>query len=92
MTKTELQKQRVKAAIELLEQMGVEFTGDDEGGRLGIMYFDLPGQFSRRDMEVGFWDSIKLHGEGWSADEMDKHRKAVMTEKYFNQLLQGVLV
>ena len=32
MTKTELKKQQVKAAIELLEnEIGVEFTGDDEG-------------------------------------------------------------
>jgi hypothetical protein len=37
MTKTEFKKRLVTLAIEQLEnEFGVEFTGDDEGGRLGF--------------------------------------------------------
>jgi hypothetical protein len=38
MTKTEFKKRLVALAIEQLEnEFGVEFTGDDEGGRLGFI-------------------------------------------------------
>ncbi len=90
MTKTELQKQRVKAAIELLEKYGAEFNGDDEGGRLGFTIMDLPGQFSRRDMEVALWDSIKLHGDGFTKDQIDKHNQAVVVEAALNEALAGL--
>jgi hypothetical protein len=63
MTKTEFKKRLVALAIEQLEnEFGVEFTGDDEGGRLGfITVAGFRGDFSRRDLSVAFWDSIKLH-------------------------------
>jgi hypothetical protein len=53
MTKTEFKKRLVALAIEQLEnEFGVEFTGDDEGGRLGfITVAGFRGDFSRRDME-----------------------------------------
>jgi hypothetical protein len=39
MTKTEFKKRLVALAIEQLEnEFGVEFTGDDEGGRLGFTH------------------------------------------------------
>jgi hypothetical protein len=59
MTKTELKKQLVAAAIDLLEnEFGVEFDGTDEGGRLGFTVAGFSGDFSRRDMEVCLWESI----------------------------------
>jgi hypothetical protein len=73
MTKTELKKQLVAAALELLEnEFGVEFDGTDEGGRLGFTLpeiinagsFIFRGDFSRRDMEVCLWESIPLHQRG----------------------------
>jgi hypothetical protein len=52
MTKTEFKKRLVALAIEQLEnEFGVEFTGDDEGGRLGfITVAGFRGDFSRRDI------------------------------------------
>jgi hypothetical protein len=66
MTKTEFKKRLVALAIEQLEnEFGVEFTGDDEGGRLGfITVAGFRGDFSRRDMEVCLWESIPLSGHG----------------------------
>jgi hypothetical protein len=54
MTKTEFKKRLVALAIEQLEnEFGVEFTGDDEGGRLGfITVAGFRGDFSRRDLSV----------------------------------------
>jgi hypothetical protein len=65
MTKTEFKKRLVALAIEQLEnEFGVEFTGDDEGGRLGfITVAGFRGDFSRRDMEVCFWESISLQAQ-----------------------------
>jgi hypothetical protein len=56
MTKTEFKKRLVALAIEQLEnEFGVEFTGDDEGGRLGFHSSRISVAFwvyfSRRDME-----------------------------------------
>jgi hypothetical protein len=46
MTKTELKKQLVAAALELLEnEFGVEFDGTDEGGRLGFTVAGFRGDF-----------------------------------------------
>ena len=71
MTKTELKKQLVAAAIELLEnEIGVEFDGTDEGGRLGFTVTGFRGDFSRRDMEVCLWESTPLSGHGWTSAEV----------------------
>ena len=84
MTKTELKKQLVKAAIELLEnEFGVEFDGTDEGGRLGFTVAGLNGQFSRRDMDVALWESISLHGSGLTS--------AVTLENQINEALGAVV-
>ena len=48
MTKTELKKQLVKTALELLEnEFGVEFDGTDEGGRLGFTVAGFNGQLEK---------------------------------------------
>ena len=93
MTKTELQKQRVKAAIDLLEnEFGVEFDGTDEGGRLGFTVAGFSGQFSRRDMEVCLWESIPLSGHGWTPAEVLAQQEAVALEKQINEALEVVSI
>jgi hypothetical protein len=93
MTKTELQKQRVKAAIDLLEnEFGVEFDGTDEGGRLGFTVAGFSGQFSRRDMEVCLWESIPLSGHGWTPAEVLAQQEAVALENQINEALEVVSI
>ena len=91
MTKTEFKKQLVKTAIEQLEnEFGVEFTGDDEGGRLGFMVGELQGEFSRRDLSVAFWDSIKLHRpEEFPIEVVKRHQQAVALENQINEALEA---
>ena len=90
MTKTELKKQLVKAAIELLEnEFGVEFDGTDEGGRLGFTVAGFNGDFSRRDMEVCLWESIPLSGHGWTPAEILLQQEAVVLENQINEILRN---
>ena len=92
MTKTELKKQQIKAAIELLEnEFGVEFDGTDEGGRLGFTVAGFSGDFSRRDMEVCLWESIPLSGHGFTPAEILLQQEAVALENQMNEAL-GALV
>ena len=93
MTKTELKKQLVAAAIELLEnEFGAKFDGTDEGGRLGFMINDFMGQFSRRDMNVALWDTISLHGRhNFSDAEIAHHEAAVALEKQINRELEVLI-
>jgi hypothetical protein len=93
MTKTELKKQLVKAAIDLLEnEFGVEFDGTDEGGRLGFTVAGFNGQFSRRDMEVCLWESIPLSGHGWTPAEVLAQQEAVALENQINEALEVVSI
>ena len=91
MTKTEFKKRLIALAIEQLEnEFGVEFTGDDEGGRLGFMINDFMGQFSRRDMNVALWDTISLHGRhNFSDAEIAHHEAAIALEKQINEALEA---
>jgi hypothetical protein len=92
MTKTEFKKRLVALAIEQLEnEFGVEFTGDDEGGRLGfITVAGFRGDFSRRDMEVCLWESIPLSGHGWTPEtEVLAQQEAVALENQINEALEA---
>ena len=90
MNKTELKKLKIATAIEMLEnEFGVEFTGDDEGGRLGFTVAGFSGQFSRRDMDVCLWESTSLSGNGWSDDEIKRQQEAVALE---NQMKTGLIL
>jgi hypothetical protein len=93
MTKTELKKQLVAAAIDLLEnEFGVEFDGTDEGGRLGFTVAGFSGDFSRRDMEVCLWESIPLSGHGWTPAEVLAQQEAVALENQIKEALEVVSI
>ena len=91
MTKTEFKKRLVVLAIEQLEnEFGVEFTGDDEGGRLGfITVAGFRGEFSRGDMSVTLWESIPLSGHGWTSAEVLAQQEAVALENQINEALEA---
>ena len=90
MTKTELKKQQVEAAIGLLEnEFGVGFDGTDEGGRLGFTVAGFNGQFSRGDMSVTLWESIPLSGHGWTPAEVLAQQEAVALENQINEALEA---
>ena len=92
MTKTELQKQRVKAVLDFLtEQFDAEIEDNGDGGRFDITINGFKGQLDRRDLEVGFWESTTLSGHGWTAAEILLQQEAVEMENQVNDEIKRVL-
>lgn len=95
MTKTELKKQQVKAVIELLINQFNAQVEDADGGRMDVTIVNgkhqFHGQFSRRDLEVEFWDSIPLHGDGFSAAQIARQKAAVALEDKINKAITNLL-
>ncbi len=91
MTKTELQKQRVKAVLEFLtEQFDAQIDDNGDGGRLDITIGEFNGQIMRRDLQVAFWDAIRLVGQ-FTPSKWQQHLKAVEFEKQINAEIEKVL-
>ena len=92
MNKTEYKKLQITEVIKMLENdFKAEFTGDDEGGRLGLDINGFYGELSRRDFDVCFWDTTSLSGNGWSDDEIKRQKDAVALEAEINKSIQSLL-
>ena len=92
MNKTEYKKQQITEVIKMLENdFKAEFTGDDEGGRLGLDINGFYGELSRRDFDVCFWDTTELRGNGFSDDEIKRQKDAVVLEAEVNKSIQSLL-
>lgn len=92
MNKTEYKKLQITEVIKMLENdFKAEFTGDDEGGRLGLELNGFYGDFSRRDMEVCFWESISLYGDGFKETQQRIHKDALALEVEVNKSIKSLL-
>ena len=92
MTKTELQKQRVKAVLDFLtEQFDAQIEDNGDGGRLDITIGPFNGQMHRRDLQVDFYDSIPLSGHGFTPAEILFQQEAVALENQVNAEIKRVL-
>ena len=92
MNKTEYKKLQITEVIKMLENdFTAEFTGDDEGGRLGLDINGFYGELSRRDFDVCFWDTTELRGNGFSDDEIKRQKDAVVLEAEVNKSIQSLL-
>ena len=92
MNKTEYKKLQITEVIKMLENdFKAEFTGDDEGGRLGLDINGFYGELSRRDFDVCFWDTTSLSGNGWSDNEIKRQKDAVVLEAEVNKSIQSLL-
>ena len=89
MTKTELKKLQVKTVVEfLIDQFEAQIDDNGDGGRFDITIGDFHGQMSRRDLYVEFWDSIQLHGDGFTPAERLRQIEAVQFENQINEEIQ----
>jgi len=84
-TKTQLRKDQVAAVIDTLEHEFDAQIDDADGGRMDVIINGFQGQFSRRDYDVTFFDSIPLHGDGFSDEEIARHKAAVELEDRVNR-------
>ena len=92
MNKTEYKKLQITEVIKMLENdFKAEFTGDDEGGSLGLDINGFYGELSRRDFDVCFWDTTSLSGNGFSDDEIKRQKDAVALEAEVNKSIQSLL-
>ena len=92
MNKTEYKKLQITEVIKMLENdFKAEFTGDDEGGRLGLELNGFYGELSRRDFDVCFWDTTSLSGNGWSGFVFKRQKDAVELETVVNESIQSLL-
>ena len=85
-TKTQLKKDQIKAVIDtLIDTFNAEIE-DADGGRMDIFINGFQGQFSRRDFDVMFFDSIPLHNpEDFDDVEVARHKAAVELEDRVNR-------
>ena len=91
MTKTELKKLQIKTVLEFLtDQFDAEIEDNGDGGRLDITIGEFDGQIHRRDLQVEFWDAIRLVGQ-FTPSKWQQHLKAVEFEKQVNAEIEKVL-
>lgn len=89
MNKTELKKLQVKEVLEMLEnEFDAQIEDNGDGGRLDIDINGFHGQFSRRDLDVAFWDTTPLSGPGFNAKQIQRQKDAVALEDGVNGAIQ----
>ena len=91
MNKTEVKKLMVKTVVEfLIDQFDAQIDDNGDGGRLDITIGEFDGQIMRRDLQVQFWDAIRLVGQ-FTPSKWQHHLKAVEFEKQINAEINKVL-
>ena len=91
MNKTEMKKLMVKTAIEVLVDKFDAYVEDTGEGRFDVEVNDFRGQLDRRNLEIGFWDSIPLSGKGWSQECLQWQKDAVALEDAINVEIKSAL-
>ncbi len=88
-TKTQLKKDQIKVVLETLVDEFDAQIEDADGGRMDIIIDGFHGQFSRRDLDVIFNESIPLYRPELFEDEVvERHKKAVALEEKVNKELR----
>ena len=85
-TKTQLKKDQVAAVIDVLQHEFDAQIDDADGGRFDVIINGFQGQFSRRDLEVLFNESIPLYRPELFDDEfVARHKASVELEDRVNR-------
>ena len=96
MTKTEQRRLYVKTALNLLvDRFNAYSISNDDGARFDF-FVDFEGetfhgQLDRRDLQISFYDSIPLHGDGFAAEEIKHQALAVELEDSINEELEEAM-
>ena len=91
MNKTEMKKLMVKTAIEVLVDKFDAYVEDTGEGCFDVEVNDFRGQLDRRNLEIGFWDSISLSGKGWSQERLQWQKDAVALEDAINVEIKSTI-
>ena len=88
-TKTQLKKDQIAMVLETLVDEFDAQIEDADGGRMDVIIDNLHAHFSRRSLEVMFFDSIKLCNESdFPTEVVDRHKRAVALEEKVNKELR----
>ena len=95
MTKTELRKQTTKKVLNhLVKEFNIyNIERDNQYFQFWTDYkshqFEL--QMDTRGYDISGWDSVKLSGDGWSQEEIDRQKFAVEIEDVMNESVRELV-
>jgi len=95
MTKTELKKQTTKRVLNyLIEEFDIYNIERDN--QYFIFWTDYKShrfqlQMDTRGYDISSWDSVKLSGDGWSQEDIDKQKFAVELEDIMNKRVRELV-
>ena len=95
MTKTELRKQTTKKVLNhLVKEFNIyNIERDNQYFQFWTDYkshqFEL--QMDTRGYDISSWDSVKLVGDGWSQEEIDRQKFAVEIEDVMNESVRELV-
>ena len=96
MTKTEQRRLYVKTALNLLvDRFNAYSITNDDGARFEF-FVDFEGEtfhgeLDRRSLQISFYDSIRLHGDGFTAEEIKHQALAANLEDFINDELEQAM-
>jgi hypothetical protein len=97
MTKTEQKRATTKAVMEMLIKKYNAYNIDDEMGGSISFFIDskldntLQGQYHRSYQDIAMCDNVKLAGDGWSVDEINKVAEADKYETLLNKEVEKIV-
>ena len=95
MTKTQLKKQETKKVLNhLVREFNIyNIERDNQYFQFWTDYkshqFEL--QIDTRGYDISGWDSVKLSGDGWSQEEIDRQKFAVEIEDIMNERVRELV-
>lgn len=95
MTKTQLKKQETKKVLNhLVREFNIyNIERDNQYFQFWTDYkshqFEL--QMDTRGYDISSWDSVKLSGDGWSQEEIDRQKFAVEIEDVMNESVRELV-
>lgn len=97
MTKRELNKLQTKSVIEMLINKYNAYSIEDEmGGRI-LFYIDskldntFHCEYHRSYQNISIHENVKLSGNGWSVDDINKAAEADVYEKKLNKEVKTIV-
>ena len=95
MTKTELRKQTTKKVLNhLIKEFNIyNIDRENQYFEFWVDYKDhtLQMQMDTRGYDIGSWDSVKLSGDGWSQEQIDKQKFAEEIEDIMDERVRELV-
>jgi hypothetical protein len=97
MTKTELKKAQTKLVMEMLIKKYNAYNIEDEmGGRISFFIDSkldntFQCEYHRSNQDIAIYENVKLVGNGWSVDDINKAAEADQYDTLLNKEVETIL-